>query len=55
MAVLYPRDLSGTLKQDFENQLKEHRPDLVKAYEDGEDITIGEVKHLEPKDWSYVK
>ncbi|KKL75887.1 hypothetical protein LCGC14_2050370 [marine sediment metagenome] len=52
MTVLYPRDLNGTLLQDFLNDLKNKRPDLLKAYEEGEDITIGEVEYFEPEKWT---
>ena len=52
MTVLYPRDLNNVLLQDFLNDLKNKRPDLLKAYEEDEDITIGEVEYFEPEKWT---
>ncbi len=48
---MYPRDLNSDLKQDFLNDLKKYRPDLIEAYENGRDIAIAEVSHLRPEDW----
>lgn len=43
MTELYLNDLTEYVKRDFLNMLeRKGRRDLVEAYEDGEDILIGE-------------
>jgi hypothetical protein len=47
MGNLYLRDLKDTLREDIEKQIRKHRPDLIKALEEGEDISIGDMYNPE--------
>jgi len=43
MSDLYLRDLTGTIKEEVEADIRKHCPDLVELMEAEEDIIIGEI------------
>jgi len=50
MSVIYLRDLKeGTIKDEYEAEIRRERPDLIPALENGDDIIIAE--SYKPEDY----